>query len=391
MINSAALSLRASICVIGLFSSTVATATDQCDVEMRYEHVALGNFGFPGSYASDVNEFGHVSGAASASEETGRAFVWNCARGMTNIGALSEDHYSSSAQFVNDLGQVVGQSFAEDTVEAFIWDRHNGMRSLGMVAPMSLNDRGDVTFNSSEGIVLWSEASGGVPLQTLANLQLREGFVNNRREVGGFGFYPDAPDDRFLVWSARRGVNLRGPEPSDGFMHYVRQMNDRSEMIGTAFAPHTAVPFIVRRDGTYQRLIDPVADRYVEAVGFNNRRQVIGFYFLAWQPQQPFLWDAKHGLRDLNMLVYGRMPETGEARVAGASAINEWGWIAGSVVPAGGTFHEAALFVPVPANEPYFRNLNRLRGGALCRAFTSLQVRAAASALLCKFKESSKD
>jgi hypothetical protein len=359
---------------------------EHCEaIETRYEIIMLGNLGAPGGGASDVNELGQVTGASSRSDQVGRAFVWDCFHGMRNIGALAEDQFSSVGLYINNKGEIVGQSFSEDQSHTFIWDRRNSMRAVGDGYPLSFSNRSDATLSRSDGVVLWNEASGAVSLLSLTGITFRDAYVNDRREVGGFGFHPDTPD-QFFVWSARYGIDPRGPEPPGTFMNVLRGFNNRSELLGITFHFDAAVPFIVRRNGEYEALFDPIANQYYEATAFNGRGQVVGFNFTAGssEQQQPFLWDPENGVRNLNVLVYGRIPGTDEARIVRAEGINEWGWIAAGAVPENGTFSEPALLVPVPANERRFRGLGQLRGVALCRTLVAASLQTTASSLKCR-------
>jgi hypothetical protein len=372
----------ASVLLIVVSLSPFADAgAGQCEKpDVRYELLRLGDLGAPGGYASDVNELGQVTGASSRSDEVGRAFVWDCLRGMRSIGSLSEDHFASSGQHINNRGQVVGQSSSEESSSIFLWDRRNRMRFVANGYPYSLSDRSEVTYNSSEGPVLWTEASGGVPLLLLSGVNYREAYVNDHGQVGGYGFHPDSPTDRFLVWTPTGGLQPRGVEPSDAYMTVLRGFNDRSEFLGTSFLlTGAAVPFIVDRSGEFRRLLQPRVGHYYEAVAFNSRRQVIGFSFASGdaQSQQPFIWDAQSGVRNLNMLVYGRVPSNTEDRVTSVHGMNEWGWIAGAALTEGRPYSDAALLVPVPGNDSRYRTLSRLRGPALCAALASSHIRLA--------------
>jgi len=363
--------------VIGLSLSAHVFAGECARPAVRYEVLMLGNLGASGGYASDVSELGQVTGASSRSDQVGRAFVWDCLRGMRNIGAVSEDHIASIGLHINNRGEVVGQSVAEEDNTLFIWDRRRGMRSIESGNPYSFNDRGEITFLGYDGMLRWTEASGSVPLETLTGINYREAFVNERREIGGFGAHPISPDDRFLVWSQQRGVETRGPEPTDAYISVLRGFNNRSDLLGISFLfVGAAVPFIVDRSGQFRQLFSPRIGEYYEATSFNTLRQVIGFSFASGDSssQQPFIWDSRHGVRNLNMLVYGRIPGANEPRVTRANSINEWGWIAGAAIAESGPYDDPALLVPVPANNPRYRNLSRLRGPALCATLAASQL-----------------
>lgn len=352
---------------------------------LRYEVIDLGTLGAEGGYAAGVTNHGQVTGAASVSDSTGRAFVWDCASGMTSIGALSEDHFASSGSLINERGVVVGQSFGEDTIEMFIWDRSNGMRAVASGMPFSLNNRSEVTYTGEGGIYLWTVANGATLVSDVTGLDLREAFVNNLGQIGGYGVPTDDVVPGYYVWKQSRGARLLALEPESMVRTFVYGFNDRGDLFGNNYVGTTTHPFLVLRNGEIRNVTPPVDGQFTEALAFNNLRQVVGYRFTAEDPTQRFyIWDSVRGMRDLNELAYGHAPGPGEPRITWVYAINDWGWIAASALRANGTFGNPALVVPVPAREPYYRNLGRLRGAPLCRALTSLKVRAAVSAITCR-------
>jgi probable HAF family extracellular repeat protein len=97
------------------------------------------------SGASDVNDRGQVVGYyTGVSGSPSRAFIWDAASGMIDLGNLPGGQYRNFADAVNEQGQVVGRSGGR----AFIWDSVLGMRDMGAIedalyyAPYDVNSRG---------------------------------------------------------------------------------------------------------------------------------------------------------------------------------------------------------------------------------------------------------
>jgi hypothetical protein len=153
--------------------------------------------------------------------------------------------------------------------------------------------------------------------------------------------------------------------------------NEHGDILGTHYGRSYAAPFIAKHDGiaAYLRPIDDGVR--IDAVDFNNRRQVVGHFEGA-----PYIWDPENKFRDLNILSIGHLPSAHEPAIATVSAINEFGWVAGAVRAANSTVSNPALFVPVPIGDSRYIHLARLSGPRLCKALNTLQTRAA----LCKRK-----
>jgi hypothetical protein len=302
---------------------------------------------------------------------------------MRDIGALADTDYASSGTFINDRGTVVGQSFSETDVQVFVWDRAIGMRAIESGFPLSLNDRGDATFWSSGGLVLWNAATGDVLVSDLTGLNLREALVNNLRQLGGYGVKIDSGSNAgYYIWSPRRGARFLAE--STFARDQVYDFNDRGQLLVNNYEGTRSVPSIVKPDGSVQLLGAGETNTFTEARAFNNRGQVVGFRFTGEQPEQaPFVWTAERGFRDLNLLILGHAPTDADSKVGNPADINDWGWIAASIAAPGARYSNPALLVPVPANVPFYRDLSRLRGPQLCRALHSLKVRALVRARAC--------
>jgi len=94
---------------------------------VEYSITDLGTLGSdPQSKAFGVNDYGEVvgySGMVQGPEEGRRAFLWDSANGMQNLGTLGGNH--SEAYEINNTGQVVGRSTlpsGEGNVRGFLWE-----------------------------------------------------------------------------------------------------------------------------------------------------------------------------------------------------------------------------------------------------------------------------
>jgi probable HAF family extracellular repeat protein len=76
--------------------------------------------------AADINDLGQVIGASYASTAKVRAFIWDEATGITELGVLRDSDQMVYASAINNSGQVVGRS----GVALYLWHRETGMRDL---------------------------------------------------------------------------------------------------------------------------------------------------------------------------------------------------------------------------------------------------------------------
>jgi probable HAF family extracellular repeat protein len=98
----------------------------------------LGTLGGTSAQAVDINESGHVVGAATTAASQYRAFVWHNGT-MTDLGTLGGN--SSGAAAINNAGQIVGAANAATGApgRAVLWQ--NGMRQATLSSPSATRMR----------------------------------------------------------------------------------------------------------------------------------------------------------------------------------------------------------------------------------------------------------
>jgi probable HAF family extracellular repeat protein len=205
------------------------------------------------SAATGINKEGRVVGYTATSGQTTdtRAFIWDRADGMRDIGTLGGQY--SRAQSINDIGMVTGSAqlgTGFGTFHAFVWDEAGGMRDLGTIGGdvsdgRAINEKGHVTGSS-----------------TVDDFNRRHAFLyrNGRmRDLGALG-EPGTQSD----------------------FSYAYGVNDKDVVVGTTYtADGGAVHQVAFRwkDGTMSDLETQVdasgADyRLVIATGVNNAGQI---------------------------------------------------------------------------------------------------------------------
>ena len=305
------------------------------------EIINLGTLGGNCSAAGTINDRAQVVGAAfnDVPDPFGgnlaiplpcpvatqvHAFLWEHGV-MKDLGTLGGP--DSEAQYVNERGQIAGQSYTDSTPNPpstapacltsgiptehpFLWQ--NGLIDLGSLGGTCgyanwLNNQGEVVGtmtlagDSANHAFLWSRG-GLTDLKTLGGSNSEAWFANDAGDViGRADFSPDSADHHAFLWS--HGVMKDLGTPNVGLVCST-------------------------------------------AEGINAKRQVVGDSGVCGVGGTGWLWE-EGSIVDLNTLV----PSDTKVHVAGAAAINDRGEIVAGGLPGDGSSRVVVL-IPCDENHP---------------------------------------
>jgi probable HAF family extracellular repeat protein len=258
-----------------------------------------------------------------------RAFVWQNGT-MKDLGTLGTGS-DAIAEFMNELGQVVGWSYTGETAScvlpggtpipvathSFIWDENHGMRDLGTLGgggcaiATALNESGVVVGNNLDDQLLergflWNDGAiqdlGG----TLGGQQAGAENINNLGEVAGFATLAGEATFHATLWKTVGEITDLGVIGQDS-CSFATSINSKTQVVGASAADCFA------------------SDLETQA--------------------RAILWEDG-SLFDLNTL----LPPGASLNLHVAQQINDRGEIAGTAVDVLGNQH-AFLLVPCAANE----------------------------------------
>jgi len=300
--------------------------------ELPYELVVIepfetGTTAF--SSASSVNDIGQVTGYLTTPEQ--RAFLWTSTGGAIDLGD-GPSAFVSAGRDVNLFGMVAGSS---DT--ATLWTGPDDLVAIppppGTYAPFAfgLNDVGRVVGEASissniKTAWVWDALLGtrnlrdlGVPGAFTAAAINESNVIVGQRLISNYQAYRFDLDTRVLT-----DLGTLGGPTSEAL-----GLSDLGHVVGWARnANYNIRPFLWTPAGGMQDLgslgghpYDPGRAYSVDSAG-----RVVGTSSTGGPGySHAFLWDATHGMRDLNKLVEGR----GTFELIIASRISNTGWIVG--------------------------------------------------------------
>lgn len=305
--------------------------------------IDLGSLGGNASGANALNNQGQVVGGAlngiadpfSSTFQTGfifetvpfyffpittqsHAFLWQNGK-MNDLGTLGGP--DSVAWFVNELGQVAGQSTINSipspttgvpTVDPFFWD-HGKMVDIGNLGG---------TFSFVSGL-------------------------NNRGQVIGTMNLPGDLANHPFFWDRGVLTDMGTLGGNDGVPNAI---NDAGEVVGFASSQEIQALAFLWKQGVMINLGTVDGDQCSAAHSINTMGQIVGesspTCFSAPEVHA-FLWENGGPMVDLNTLV----PPDSLLGSAGGVAINDRGEITGSRTLPEGDIH-AFLLIPCDVNHP---------------------------------------
>lgn len=196
---------------------------------------ATGMQSLGGGHAYAINEHGQAVGFS-----TGGACYWNGTDGRVSLGLGNSDF----AYGINDLGQVVGdyQPESSTTRHAFLWEPAKGLTDLGVLpghsnsTPMCINSIGQVvgySYPTGSGMkaFIWNSGNGMTALAASGWNVVSAQSINDSGVVAGYAYSPDHKLRGFIMDSA----GLRGLDVLDGgYVSMAYGVNNDGQVVGTS-------------------------------------------------------------------------------------------------------------------------------------------------------------
>jgi probable HAF family extracellular repeat protein len=248
------------------------------------------------SQAEDVNNRGEAVGISGGSG-FGAPTLWT-RDGPVAIGTLDGFSGQGFASGINNRGQVVGTSrSASGHPHAFLYEQ-GVLTDLGTLPGVEesyaadVNERGDIaggsfTIFGQAHLVLWV---GGV-IQDLGVVPFDDGIataLNNRRQIVGYS--SNTQGNR--AWSWQDGSFALLPLPEWATSSFAWGLNDRGDIVGTAFGPNRAEGVVWTADGAIVAVGTLPGHVISDARAINNRGQVVGWSQGPDFMPRAFLWHA---------------------------------------------------------------------------------------------------
>ena len=320
-----------------------ATARAQSEYQFTLVEAFTPSYNLRECYLTDINELGLACGTATREYQVagGTSIGYS---GLTWTDATEKSPLDAILwpRGVNNHGWVVGLRTVFDagsgSVVATIPYPPGGMSTM---EALGVNDAGTVVgyaqtcvCSNSNGLLqipfVWDAVNGtravNVPgAKELRRVNATDVAVGNIRGTGPTAFRYDVASGAYATLSPLLPAGANGPAPSVG-----ADVNDQ----GTIAGYYTDQTTFVRRGVIWAASGSVVTfasfggvDADVFAQGINNSGTAVGYA----QPGQgaafhAFVWDAAHGIRDLNSLTAG-VPQG--FILDRALKVNDRGWIVG--------------------------------------------------------------
>jgi probable HAF family extracellular repeat protein len=175
----------------------------------------LGHLGGGKSYGYGINNLGQIVGESFINSTTSHAFLWQSGQ-IQDLGALSGGVRSIAAS-INNLGQVVGVTFySNDSVSPFIWTLNGALQPLDLDGGIAckIKDDGRMVGQKNNHAWLWNSPGAGQDLGILSGYSYAEATDMNQNGLV-VGFAGNNPENdyhpcRAFSWTQSGGLKDLG-------------------------------------------------------------------------------------------------------------------------------------------------------------------------------------
>ncbi len=232
---------------------------------------------------------------------------------ITNLQSLGGDPPNSTANGINDAGEVVGSSnistAGNQVIDAFTWTVAGGMHDLGIGPGVStsVNSRGNVVGSFGTTTIsafIWNRTGGFEDLGSLGGNAATATKVNTSGEVVGYSLIDPRDNHTWhaFLWTRNNGMVDLGND--GGNYAWANDVNDAGQIVGSSTIAGDkitrAVLWIV--PGVLQDL-GTLGGTDASANAINNSGTIVGNACLAGDQQRhAFLWTELEGMEDLGTL-----------------------------------------------------------------------------------------
>ena len=302
---------------------------------------------------SKLNNLGDIVGRKADNDKGGsRATLWNHSHKSKHLGVFPGGDYSS-ANAINDAGEVAGVSNTGTAILPFVWSEKSGLQRVPLLAgdncgqAVAVNKHGHVVGYSSgrDGAMafLWERKTGARRLGVLLGGNYsRAHDLNDSDEVAGVSNGPDG--DRAVVWTKSGNARDLGTLPGD-LTSEALAINNAGDVVGYSRGPSGRRAFLWTKGDGMEALGILPGGNSSQALDINDSGVVVGSSTSS-SGDRAFVWRKQTGIIDLNDAVSAA---TLDVLLIEAHAINRKGAIlAMGMTDHGGMASEDQPCAPAP-------------------------------------------